>query len=238
MLVEKRISDVAIGSRIMSEVKIDGTTWDMPLIVLGLSSDNDSILLLSEFVLLQMAMNQNDVAKYFGCDVDIFLENKFKDEYISDELRQSLVKTAIVTRQNGSSIIGNRSVFLLSTSELGLNNVLGEGCNYIQAIRFGMGEVDEFETRRAYGLDGRAHYYWTRTAYTTSDFRYVLRSGYFSNDNASYPDYWLRPCFSVSLDTIVVMERDNRLLPNVYRLGRTLETFNENLFLKLLSVKN
>lgn len=196
MTVKKSIKELMLGDVINTSIKVNNTWHRFPLVCCGLSEDKDSALLLSECLLPQIQMNNVNIDRYDGCYVDTFLSSNFKNS-ISHELNQSLVKTRMQDR--GDCI--RREIFLPSSQEI--------ACRFRDALICNVGSFSSRYWASAHSLlsdTGLSRPYWLRTPHHDLGFYYITYNG---NQFVSRPyecDYWLRPCFSVSLDTIVLSE--------------------------------
>lgn len=235
------ITELHPGSKVLS---IEGgeTINRVPLIVLGMSKSNDSVVLLSNKVLNRMQMRPRfGIGDYFHSAIDDYLETVFMD-FIPYSLKQTLVKTWIYAETSTEGITAvrhkRRRVFLPSMNELGFGTMPMEGIDYINALKAYFHTSSESIARFA---AERGVYetrcYWTRSSPRSGMF-YCVTSGGDGIVNEQYTrNVWIRPCFSVSVDTEVMpltelTGRDCYALIGI----ETKRVIQEDLFMRLMTL--
>lgn len=193
MAIEKFIKELTPGDVVNANVKINDGWRRFPLIYCGLSRDGDTALLLSKYLLPPIRMSNFNISGYDGCYLDTFLSGDFKNS-ISHELNQSLVKTKIQDREDYI----HREIFLPSSHDIVyrfrdalIRNVGSFSSCYWASARIWLS--DTWLSRP----------YWLRTSHRAFCFYYISSDGTQLVSRPYESDYWLRPCFSVSLHTIV-----------------------------------
>lgn len=225
--MSRTLSELSAGTKIMVDMKISGVTKAMPFIVLGKSSQENSMLLLSDMLIEERKMNSTDSTEYNGCDADTYLENDFIDTYLSDALANCLVPTTIKTYSNSTEVTTEiqRKIFLLSYSELGFSTESDEGSSYLQVLKTYYNKTFSDSARIAKTPSGSPGIYYTRTGRNSSLYWGVSTFGDSTYVAANTINCWLRPCFSVSLDTIVSNSTEDTifLFPDSTKLYRETE---------------
>lgn len=204
-----RVAELHPGDRVLVSEWEDKAAKRMPLIVLGPSKENNSVVLLANKALCQMQMGPwRDVGDYFHSSIDDYLETVFMD-CIPCSLKQALVKTRIYAEARVGEIgaVGHdrRRVFLPSINELGFGTMPMEGISYIDALKIYFCTGSEKVARCAIEEDSySACCYWTRSSPNGGVFYCVTSSGDGVVSWQNRRDVWVRPCFSVSVDAGVV----------------------------------
>ena len=195
-----KITELRPGDKVLSKINIGLENYDMPLIILGPSQSNNSVILLSEKGLMAARMSVgSDPDDYFSSDVDRFLNAGFLTEYVSESLNHVLIGTRVVAheRHNGMEKAAIRKVFLPSMYELGYSDYAREGLNYGTPCVAGQQAVSVRKNAPTW--------YWTRSV---GGGRFLIVSSRGSPSMAeSVNSYYasLRPCFSVSARTEVAL---------------------------------
>lgn len=225
--MSRTLSELSAGTKVMVDIKISGSKRAIPFIVLGKSEQQNSMLLLPDLLLKKKRMNSTDSAEYNGCEADSYLSDGFIEEFIDDDLSACLVATNIKTYSKSTEETSTiqRKIFLLSMSETGLSTTPDEGTSYISVLKTYYNTTSAYDARKCTTIDGTYDYYWLRTPYSASSFYCVGNGGNSGSSSATGSGCWLRPCFSVSLDTIVSDGGEDTiyLFPDATKLYREIE---------------
>lgn len=236
-----RIAELYPGDRVISSRKIGPTTEQMPLIVLGSSKNNDSVILLAERGLGLAQMNPWwNAGDYFHSAIDDYLEDIFADS-LSQTLKQVLVATEICVNKStalGEVLVGNsRRVFLPSMCELGFETPYLEGISYISALKQ-YHRIMRNDVARIALVSGssKACFYWTRSSDNDNEFHCVMPDGCSCIVSKENYDIRIRPCFSVSVEAEVAQVTVSG--SSYYKLTgmRTRRAIQGDLFVQLMTL--
>ncbi|MGN1193813.1 MAG: DUF6273 domain-containing protein [Dorea sp.] len=221
----RKISEMSVGVIYLDET-VDGVLSHVPYWNLGADSSGNYILL-RECTTMTKRMNATNVAVYDGCEMDLYLENE-ESGFLSRfdaATRACFVSTQIKCNNisTGEIAVIARRCFLLSCTELGYATTPDEGSSYLTALQSITGKTGN-NARIAYNEALTAVSWWMRSAYSESQFRCVVSSGYAGSLSASNASYWLRPALSVSPDTLVSDETEETiyLLPDASKTYRSI----------------
>lgn len=203
-----RITGLRPGDIVLSREGEGKQLKQIPLIVLGPSENNDSVVLLSAPALGRVQMRPRfDIGGYFHSTIDDYLETVFMDS-TPYSLKQALAETEI---HAGVSVKGTtvamcdrRRVFLPSMNELGFRNVPEGGVNYIDALKaYSHTSLRSIARVAAENGSSEMSCYWTRSSPRSNIFYCITPEGNGFTAPQDSCDIWIRPCFSVSVDTEV-----------------------------------
>ena len=215
--MSKAIADLTPGTGVKIRETVNGSTKLVEYIYLGIDDDGNARLL-REAAVCRRRMNNKCVANYDGCEADQWLEDG-KDGFLArfdDATLAALRPTQICFRRvlpSGKAVFPliDRRAFLLSSRELGVDDV-EPGINFLDALKKFYKTDDDWDARMAVDDDRSAVYWWMRSGFSASQFRFVYAVGSAYNYNASYGRVWQRPAISVAPATIVSGEDADEIL--------------------------
>ena len=189
---------------------LSGSDAATPFIVMGVSQQGNSVLIMPQYVYEGRRMEpQNVVDTYNNSDMDTYLTSTdatgYRVKYLSEAFRNILVSTTIEAYviSSNTTITMSRDIFLASETEVVASGAAhAEGISFLSALKTATGKTNDLDARKAYNTAGKALYWWLRTPYSTSQFRFVYSSGYVHGSNAA-SGYYVRPLYSVAPATLV-----------------------------------
>lgn len=226
----RKISTIDISTTALQyEETIDSVTstfayWPLAKDAVG------NVLLLRELVAEpSRGINTTNDSTYADGGADTWLNNT-ESGYISrfDAAMQAcIISYSIPIKPDGASEVTTiaRQIFLLSETEVGGSNTLGEGKSYLSAFLAHAGTTNALAARIAYNSAGTACDWWLRSAAGATQSRRVIYNNGSVGSNGSSALYCLRPAFWVSADTLVSDETEDTIyiLPDAAKTYRELE---------------
>ena len=214
--MSRTLSQLAAGTKIYCNTTLTGEDAATAFIVMGMSEQGNSVLLMPELVYQQKRMNATDMAEYNGCEMDTYLSAEtdgFRTAYLSEAFRNCLVPTQIkcYSLTDSQEITIARDIFVPSYTEMGWTSDHPEGASLLAALKTFKGVTNDNQARIANNTAGAACHWWLRSANSSAQFRGVGGSGGASSDNASISWYWLRPLLSVAPATLVSDEGEDTI---------------------------
>lgn len=219
------------GEIVHLDETVEEHSTHVPYIYLGVDGSGNARIL-RQYAAVQKRMHSSNVCVYDGCEADLWLEDEtdgFLSRFDAATLA-ALVSTEIIAPlewgEDGTQTLGTiaRRCFLLSYTELGYATAPDEGASFLAALQTATGLTGN-SARIGYDESGAAVPWWLRSAYSASQFRYVLTHGIAHSGNATSSSYWLRPALSVAPATIVSDETEDTiyLLPDESKLYREID---------------
>lgn len=225
--MSRTISELTPGTKVYYDVTRDGETKSWEFIVLGPSEQGNSVLIMFALCFMKKRMNPTDVAEYNGCEADTFLDGDFLTTYFDEKFITALTPTQIkcYSIANAATQTLARKCFLPSYTELGWTNTNDEGASYLPALKTWSNNTGDNAARVAYNSAGAVQWWWMRSAYSDSQFRYVYNNGSANIYSAANMGGWLRPVLSVANATIVSEQGEETIyiLPDPNKLYREAE---------------
>lgn len=208
--MSRTLSELSPGTIVWCNTTLSGSDAATPFIVMGNSQQENSVLIMPQYVYETYRMEpQNVVDTYNGSDMDTYLtstdDTGYRMKYLSEAFRNILVSTTIEAYviSSDTTITMSRDIFLASETEVVASGVAhAEGISYLPALKTATGETSDNNARKAYNTAGAAQSWWLRTPNSTSQFRGVYNSGYVYGYDATN-GYYVRPLYSVAPATLV-----------------------------------
>lgn len=214
--MSRTLSQLAAGTKIYCNTTLSGEDAATAFIVMGMSEQGNSVLLMPELVYQQKRMNATDVAEYNGCEMDTYLSAEtdgFRTAYLSEAFRNCLVPTQIkcYSLTDSQEITIARDIFVPSYTEMGWTSDHPEGASLLAALKTFKGVTNDNQARIANNTAGTACTWWLRSANSSSQFRSVYVNGSAYSNDASHSWNWLRPLLSVAPATLVSDEGEDTI---------------------------
>ena len=214
--MSRTLSQLAAGTKIYCNTTLSGEDAATAFIVMGMSEQGNSVLLMPELVYQQKRMNATDAAEYNGCEMDTYLSAEtegFRTAYLSEAFRNCLVPTQIkcYSLTDSQEITIARDIFVPSYTEMGWTSEHPEGASLLAALKTFKGVTNDAQARIAKNSVGTACYWWLRSASRLLQFRIVNLIGNAYEANASVSWVWLRPLLSVAPATLVSDEGEDTI---------------------------
>lgn len=189
---------------------LSGSDAATPFIVMGVSQQGNSVLIMPQYVYGKHRMEpKNVVDTYNNSDMDTYLTSTdatgYRVKYLSEAFRNILVSTTIEAYviSSDTTITMSRDIFLASETEVVASGAAhAEGISFLSALKTATGETNDSNARKAYNTAGNVQNWWLRTPKSNSHFQYVSNYGHVSGYNASYGSC-VRPLYSVAPATLV-----------------------------------
>lgn len=189
---------------------LSGSDAATPFIVMGVSQQGNSVLIMPQYVYEKHRMEPKDVVDtYNNSDMDTYLTSTdatgYRVKYLSEAFRNILVSTTIEAYviSSDTTITMSRDIFLASETEVVASGAAhAEGISFLSALKTATGETNDKNARKAYHTDGNAKVWWLRTPGSSSQFRAVLSNGGVGGGNAA-GRFYVRPLYSVAPATLV-----------------------------------
>ena len=196
---------------------------------LPLRKDSDGVLLIRDLVVEpEQIINKTKNSTYIDSAMDTYLNNA-ENGYLSrfdTKMQDCIIPTAIKLKPDGADEVTEiaRQIFLLSETEVGGNNTLGEGENMLSAFETHRNTADADTARIACNTAGTACRWWLRSAASSTYLCCVAAGGYFSSNVSSYRNF-ARPAFKVRNGTMVSDQGEDTIyiFPDEAHLYRELE---------------
>ena len=193
-----------VGVKINERV---GRTWQrIEYIYLGLDGSGNARLL-RERAVMPKRMHSSNVARYDGCEADLWHENE-ETGFLArfDDATIAALRPTKICCQNVADGVTTypeimRRAFPVSMKEYGFSSDESD-TNFLSALLAYYHTDDGHEAREQRNEDGWPVNVWMRSGNSAAAFRYVYASGAAYGNNATN-GYWQRPAISVSPDTIV-----------------------------------
>ena len=214
--MSRTLSQLAAGTKIYCNTTLTGEDAATAFIVMGMSEQGNSVLLMPELVYQQKRMNATDAAEYNGCEMDTYLSAEtdgFRTAYLSEAFRNCLVPTQIkcYSLTDSQEITIARDIFVPSYTEMGWTSDHPEGASLLAALKTFKGVTNDNQARIANNTAGAACHWWLRSANSSTQFRVVNYGGNAFSNIASNSWYWLRPLLSVAPATLVSDEGEDTI---------------------------
>ena len=214
--MSRTLSQLAAGTKIYCNTTLTGEDAATAFIVMGMSEQGNSVLLMPELVYQQKRMNATDAAEYNGCEMDTYLSAEtdgFRTAYLSEAFRNCLVPTQIkcYSLTDSQEITIARDIFVPSYTEMGWTFEYPEGASLLAALKTFKGVTNDNQARIANNTAGTACIWWLRSANSSTLFRSVGNNGTAISYNASFSWVWLRPLLSVAPATLVSDEGEDTI---------------------------
>lgn len=208
--MSRTLSELSPGTIVWCNTTLSGSDAATPFIVMGASQQENSVLIMPQYVYETHRMEpQNVVDTYNGSDMDTYLTSTdatgYRMKYLSEALRNILVSTTIEAYviSSDTTITMSRDIFLASETEVVASGAThAEGASYLSALKTATGETNDNNARKAYNTAGATQNWWLRSPASTSQFRIVYNFGIVSGYNAA-GGYYVRPLYSVAPATLV-----------------------------------
>ena len=191
-------------------VYVDENGVHTPYIYLGLDGSGNARLL-RHYAVVAKRMHSANVAHYAGCEADLWMENE-TDGFLSrfdaatiNALEPTTICMSDYTLNEGGTVEYpeiTRRCMALSYKELGYGGSETD-VSFLAALQTYYDTTNANTARIGRSSDETAVYWWMRSGFSATQFRYVGAYGSASNYNAAHGNYWQRPAISVAPATIV-----------------------------------
>lgn len=189
---------------------LSGSDAATPFIVMGVSQQGNSVLIMPQYVYETHRMEpQNVVDTYNNSDMDTYLTSTdatgYRIKYLSEAFRNILVSTTIESYviSSDTAITMSRDIFLASETEVVASGAVhAEGISFLSALKTATGETNDNNARKAYNTAGNVMGWWLRSPNSASQFWCVATGGFVVGIIATSGIY-VRPLYSVAPATLV-----------------------------------
>lgn len=189
---------------------LSGSDAATPFIVMGVSQQGNSVLIMPQYVYETHRMEpQNVVDTYNNSDMDTYLTSTdatgYRMKYLPEAFRNILVSTTIEAYviSSDTTITMSRDIFLASETEVVASGAAhAEGISFLSALKTATIETNDNNARKAYNTAGNAQLWWLRSPNSTSQFRCVNLNG-LVNGFIAPNGFSVRPLYSVAPATLV-----------------------------------
>lgn len=191
-------------------VYLDENGVHVPWIFLGLDNSGNARLL-RHYAVTAKRMHSSNVAHYDGCEADLWMENEqtgFLSRFDAATIN-ALEPTTICMSDYTLNEAGTveypeitRRCMALSYKELGYGGSETDK-SFLAALQTYYNTTNANTARIGRSSDETAVFWWMRSGYSASQFRYVHAGGHAGNGYAANDGSWQRPAISVAPATIV-----------------------------------
>lgn len=189
---------------------LSGSDAATPFIVMGVSQQGNSVLIMPQYVYEAHHMEpQNVVDTYNNSDMDTYLTSTdatgYRMKYLPEAFRNILVSTTIEAYviSSDTTITMSRDIFIASETEVVASGAAhAEGISFLSALKTATSETKDNNARKAYNTAGNVQDWWLRTPFSTSQFQVVFNNGDVIERGAIRENY-VRPLYSVAPATLV-----------------------------------
>ena len=205
------ISQVTPGALVYFNTTLSDSDASTPFIVLGLSKQGNSILLLQKIVYESKVFHTGD-SPYYTSNIEKYLsaDASETDSYRSklpEAIRNVLVNTEIESYvfENKTTMITSKDIFLPSVTELGGtdSSYHVEGKSYLDVLKIAYTTDDDNTAKVTQTSTGGQNFYWTRTAKDKSSTYIIYTNGIITFASNPLGGSYVRPILSASPDTLV-----------------------------------
>lgn len=208
--MSRTLSELSPGTIVWCNTMLSGSDAATPFIVMGVSQQGNSVLIMPQYVYETYRMEpQNVVDTYNNSDMDTYLTSTdatgYRVKYLSEAFRNILVSTTIEAYviSSDTTITMSRDIFIASETEVVESGAThAEGISFLSALKTATGETFDNNARKAYNTSGTAQIWWLRSPYSTSHFRHIGVAGYAGASFAASEKY-VRPFYSLAPATLV-----------------------------------
>ena len=191
-------------------VYVDENGVHTPYIYLGLDGSGNARLL-RHYAVVAKRMHSANVAHYDGCEADLWMENEQTgflsrfDAATINALEPTTICMSDYTLNEGGTVEYpeiTRRCMALSYKELGYGGSETDK-SFLAALQTYYNTTNANTARIGRSSDETAVFWWMRSGFSASQFRYVSNGGGAYGSNATNGGSWQRPAISVAPATIV-----------------------------------